>query len=431
MKKILFIALAALTTVAASAQSKEAQAVLKKIERSDAAIADAKKAAKINTWIDRAEIFTEATAHYTSSLVAQTPIAQLQLILGEPKAIEEATLQGEMYSKYIFPTLDLYVNNSGSVIYWEAREELYANAPQEAIASLEKAKEINAKSFATSSKSSAVVNKLAAELNSVGRNLYAIGKPEQAGDAFMGAYEVKELKGQVDTVAFYFSGICYFEAENYAKAQQTFENMLSMGSAQEGLTYYYLAGCYEKQDNINKAIEIYEEGFTKYPENASLMGGLINAYILAERSPEELITLIKRAQDVDPTNVSLYLVEAQIWEQSGNRVESYKALDNALELDPTSMHAMYNYAVFKVMESDALVEEANKLDINDVETYEKMMVQVADLRKEAVVLLEECYALYPQDASVIDLLRQMYFICRDYGNEYKSKLEAFNNTHPQ
>ncbi len=431
MKKILFIALAALTTVAASAQSKEAQAILKKIEKSDAAIADAKKAAKINTWIDRADLLTEAAAVYTSNLVAQTPIAQLSLLLGEPTDIVEATLQGVPFSKYIYPTLELYVDEMGTAIYWEATQEVREGAAFEAIEALEMAKEVNAKSFATSSKSSSVVNELSAELNSVGRNLYAIGKLEKAGEAFMGAYEVKQLKGQVDTTAFYFSGICYFEAEQYTQAQEIFEQMLAMGSTQEGLTYYYLAGCFEKQEDLEKAITIYEEGFTKFPENASLMGGLINAYILAERSPDELIKLIEKAQSLDPKNVSLYLVEAQIWEQNGNRVESYSALDQALAIDPNNMHAMYNYAVFKVMESDALVEEANKLDINDHATYDKMMDQVTELRKEALTLLEECYAIYPQEASIIDLLRQMYFICRDYGDEYKAKQDAFNASHPQ
>ncbi len=161
------------------------------------------------------------------------------------------------------------------------------------------------------------------------------------------------------------------------------------------------------------------------------MGGLINAYINADRDPEEIIKLIHNAEELDPKNTSLYQVEAQIWDQAGKMDEAYAALDKAIAIDPTVVNAHYNYAVFKVLESDALVEAANKLDINDVKGYNDMVTKAENLRKESVAKLEQCLEMEPANETVISLLSQMYFICRDYSDEYTQKYNDFKAAHPE
>ncbi len=432
MKKVILLALVAVVSLSALAQDdKAAQAVLKKVERSDAAASDPKKASKMNTWLDRATAYTDAGVFYTSNLIANIPVAQMTAtsMVGEPEKIEEVTLIDVPYSKYVYKEFDMYVTGDGNVALWVVKEEVVPGALKEAIESLKKAKDLDESGFVKSTKANGVVDRVASEFNTMGRNFYMVGDFVEAGDSFISAYNVMELKGVVDTVSYYFAGIALFEGAQYERSEAIFEKLISIGAYQGGMSYYYLASCQDQLGDKEGMLKTYEEAFAKFPENATIMGGLINAYVIMDKNPEEIITLLQNAQKLDPNNVSLYIVEAQIWDKAGKREEAFKALDKAIELDPKSIPARYNYAIFKIIESDATVEAANKLDINDTKTYDEMMAKVEVLRTEAIGKLEECYAIAPDNADVIDLLRQMYFVCRDY-EQYKDKHEEFNATHP-
>ncbi len=433
MKKLLLIALFASISFAGVAQKTNTTAVEKKLERSDKAIADERKAKNFNVWIDRANVLLEAATIYTSKLLADFPVAQVTgpSMLGEPTSIEEETVSGVVYSKYVYPKIDLFVNAQGNIAFWIAKEDLREDVLNLAYDALAKAKELNDKTFARNNKVKTLIENLTSEFSTVGRTNYMLGAPLVGAELFEGAFKTKELEGVFDTISLYFAGICYFEGGDFENAKKKFEHMISVGAYEDGMSYFYLAGSQEKLNETKEAIATYEAAFEKYPSNSSIMGGLINAYIASDENPEKLIELIKKAQEVDPSNVSLYLVEAQIWDKIGNKENAYAALNIAMEKDAQNTNARYNYAVFKIMESDAIVNEANKVDINDTKTYDAMMKQVEELRKESIVKLEECYALAPTDANFIDLLRQMYFVCRDYNDgEYQKKYDEFNAKHP-
>lgn len=61
MKKLFLILAAAATTLAASSQTKELDNLNKRLTKSDEAVADAKKAASVNTWIERADALLAAS----------------------------------------------------------------------------------------------------------------------------------------------------------------------------------------------------------------------------------------------------------------------------------------------------------------------------------------------------------------------------------
>ena len=66
MKKILLILAATATTLAASSQTKELDNLAKRLQKSDEAIADPKKSASANTWLD-----------HTSALIAASKVLTL------------------------------------------------------------------------------------------------------------------------------------------------------------------------------------------------------------------------------------------------------------------------------------------------------------------------------------------------------------------
>ncbi len=430
MKKLIILALAATMSVTAFAQStKKADEAKKKIERSDAAINDAKKQVQVGTWIDRSNAFVDAGTAYTSNLIAELPAAQMTTpnMLGAPKEIEPVELGGVTYDKYIYDKIDMYVTPEGMVSFWNAKEEVYPEAFTKALVALEKAKEISPKDFTKPGKALTAVDRLISEVSTVARNSYMIGQYKDGGKYFNCAFKAAGLKGELDTMSLYYSGLSYVEAEDFAQGKDIFEKMISVGAGQEGFAYSYLAFCLEKLGDVNKAIETYETGFNKFPENASIMGGLINIYLAQDKNPEKLIELIKKAQSVDTKNVSLYLVEAQIWDKIGNKDNTYAALDKAIQIDPTSMQAHYNYALYKLIASDAIVEEANKLPLNDTKTYNAMLEDVKVLRESAVELLEKAYEL-EASKDLYETLGQIYYICRDYDKKYQEGYEKYQAT---
>ncbi len=432
MKKLALVALLALSTLSSFAQDdKIKEAALKKIAKSDADIENPKKMGKFNTWLSRADVFIDAGIAYTNKLVADLPVAQITMpgMAGQPKAIQEVEFFGQPYSKYVYENFDMFVNSAGVVSFWEARAEAYPDAFGEALNALEKAKEVDEVGFMKAAKTKSTIFRLASELNTIGRNFYTVGKYAEGGAAFQKAYEANLLVGTTDTLSMYYSALCYFEAKEFEKSEKIFANMLDIKAYEGGMTIYYLSECQKNLDKKTEYIKTLEDGFELFPENSTIMGGLINAYMTENENPDKLIDLIKKAQALDTENISLLLVESQIWEKIGKLENAYLALEKALEKDPKSMHANYNYAVFKIMESDNLVAKAGKLDFNDVATYDAMMAEVETKRREAITQLEKCLELDPENQDVIGVLRQMLFICRNYEG-IQAKLEEFNAANP-
>ena len=81
MKKVFLtvLAVALVAVTAVQAQKVNKSALVSKIEKSDADIADAKKGAKAATWINRGKAFYEAAIEPTKSLFVNMDAAMLKL----------------------------------------------------------------------------------------------------------------------------------------------------------------------------------------------------------------------------------------------------------------------------------------------------------------------------------------------------------------
>ncbi len=131
MKKILLILAAAATTLAASSQTKELDNLAKRLQKSDEAIADPKKSASANTWLDHTSALIAASKVYTKTLVADFPIEQTLALVGDqPNEIVEVTVMDQPHKKYVFDNFDIYVNQNGQVVFWQTKNEFRAGDRQ-------------------------------------------------------------------------------------------------------------------------------------------------------------------------------------------------------------------------------------------------------------------------------------------------------------
>lgn len=433
MKKLLILA-AALLTLSAAAQTKEADALKAKLEKSDAAIADAKKAANSKTWIDRANLKVDAATIFTATkLVAGMTAEQIMApaMAGKPISIEDVTISGAPMSKYSYDHFDMYANEEGVVQFWVAKTEILPNALNTAIEDLQKAKELNPKDFNKDAKGAFAVDRICNELYTSASNNYMLAKKSDAAMLFELAAKARSLNGIVDTAAYFNAGVVYFEDSKFDKALPLFEKVDQMGYMGDGTMSYYISTCLDKVGQKDKALAIAEAGFAKYPSNTALVTGLINLYLSSNQNPDKLIALIGKAQELDPKNSSLYLVESDIYTKLGQQDKAYEAINKALELDPKNYNTLYNLGIMKMLESDGLVKEAEALPISDNEGYDKLKKRIVELRTQAVDSFEKALEVDPKNADLVELLGQLCFTLRDDGQEMKAKHDKYTEMFKQ
>ena len=111
-KTFLTIAAALLMCLPTFAQQQKVDvaALQKKIEKSDADIANEKKAAKASTWVKRGEAMMAAENAYTNQIFDNMEANMVQLMLGKPKGMEDAVIDNTPYAKLLYGALNLYIS---------------------------------------------------------------------------------------------------------------------------------------------------------------------------------------------------------------------------------------------------------------------------------------------------------------------------------
>lgn len=425
MKKLFLILAAAATTLAASSQTKELDNLSKRLTKSDEAVADAKKAGSANTWLDRADVLMAASNAYTKELIAGFSIEQsLNLISDEPEEIVEVEISGKPHKKYVFTNYDIYVDENGSVAFWNTKNEFRPNALNDAFEALKKAYEIDPSTF--SSRGYIVASNLLNQFNTNGMNFYSLDQKAQAADLFVKAAETNQMLGTVDSVMIYYAGIAYNEAGECDKALEYLNKAKEIGYDQQGGVDSYIAYIQTQQGKPEDAIATLEAATTQYPTNNQLVTQLIDLYVQTKRSPDKVVAMLNKAKELDPSNGALYMLEGTLWEQMGESDKAEAAFIEATKVDPQNYIGYMNAGIMQARKGDKLVDQAQKLDINDVKGYNALIDQAIPFYESAIELLEKAHELNPQEVAVVDLLKGLYYQKQDEGPEMEAKYQKYN-----
>ncbi|WP_274957463.1 tetratricopeptide repeat protein [Millionella massiliensis] len=427
MKKLFLILAAAAITLNASSQTKELDNLNKRLTKSDEAIADAKKAGLAATWIDRADALLAASNAYTKELIAGFSIEQsLNLIGEEPKEVVDMEVGGKPHKKYVFENYDIYVDENGSVAFWNTKNEFRPNALNGAFEALQKAYELDPSTF--SSKGYIVASNVLNQFNTNGMNLYSLDQKGAAADMFVKAAETNQMLGTVDSVMIYYAGVAYNEAGNYDKALEYLNKAREIGYDQEGTVDSYIAYIQQQQGKNEDAIATLEAATLKYPGSNQLITQLIDLYVQTKRDPEKVVATLDKAKALDPNNGALYMLEGTLWEQMGNAEKAEAAFLEATKVDPNNYIGYMNAGIMKARKGDALVQEAQKLDINDVKGYNALIDQAIPFYDSAIELLEKAHELNPKEIGVVEMLKGLYYQKQqDGGPEMEAKFKEYND----
>ncbi len=166
-------------------------------------------------------------------------------------------------------------------------------------------------------------------------------------------------------------------------------------------------------DNYVKAINILEEGKTKYPEDSDILLLLSNAYIISDKI-DEAMGAFKTGVEKDPENKYYRYNYGVLLLGADNFNEAADQFYVAIEIDPGYENALYNLGVTYVKWGTKMREDAELIeDVSDA--YREKF-------EAAIPHLEKYLELNPEEATVWELLGKVY---ANLGQQEKS-LEAFN-----
>lgn len=426
MKKVIVSAFAALLLAvpAAQAQKVNKQALLSKIEKSDAEIADAKKNTKATTWINRGKAFYEAAAEPTKNLFAGMEAAMLKLTVGDPQSTGEAKLLDVPYEAWVYPYVTVYIKD-GKVVTWKQTQSVLDNAAAKAIEAYNKAYEIDPKTAPKVKEGLKQVNDFCSQVGNLGIDS---GEYQEAADAFVLAYEAQASPayGEADPTLLYYAGYLRTidgstNPESFKLGQEYLSKAIDLGYAdEEGNIYYYLFHCYYGQkdagkENVMKAKEALLAGIAKFPKNERILDGLMQLYTSEEGvgDPADLVTMIDGAIAENPENIDLWFGRGRIFYALKNYDESIASFAKVVELKPELFEGNYYLGVFYTIKGDAMNKEINEKQYSSQAAYDADLKSVNEVYLAAVPWFEKAHALKPQDPDTLEFLKQLCFRLRD------------------
>jgi tetratricopeptide (TPR) repeat protein len=425
MKKII-IALAVLLAVqVADAQVKSASAAKKAVEAAEAASQDAKKATKVATWIKLAKAYMDA---YNSPKGAAANMLEMRVgaqdvqiaLMGEkPSATEQITLAGAPGTKEVYKTREYLYDMNGIFTAIRVTKPLYKNALAKALNAYKKAYEVDLKKSKEKDIKAGIEQITKAYFNDA-LAAYYVGDYTTASKYFAKSAEASVLApyNSIHLDALYNAGFTAHAVKDYAAAKKYFESCLENKHNAEGEVYRKLSETYAALDNKDKAREILEEGMLTLPKNQGIIIDLINIYLQDNQDPDRLISLLKSAQQNDPTNVSLWSVEGDIYRKLGKFDAAETSYRTCIEKNPNvdagyvglanNFVDLYNkYYDEAQNERDdrkyaELINLADEALLKTVEPFEKAFEIAADAERKLAIadmLKQICYKLSAKDAA--------------------------------
>jgi tetratricopeptide (TPR) repeat protein len=194
-----------------------------------------------------------------------------------------------------------------------------------------------------------------------------------------------------------------------------------------------------------EAFKFLEEGRKRFPEEVSLLFAEINHYLRIGKL-DALIGELKKAIELEPTNVTLYTTLGSVYDNlyqkessAGNKdaAESYAAsalvyFNQALEIEPGNFDALYSIGALYYNKAAAMTLDLNKLaDDYSRAGLEKFKVKQAEVIAQfdqALPYFKQCEVSNPNDRNTLIALKEIFAKKDnlDLSNEFKARLEKLD-----
>lgn len=394
-----------------------------KLKKSEADIQDPKKNIKAKTWTTRAALLVDIYNVNNDVLRKGMDAASVKLFYKEPKEIQTSQDGPDKVDVYIYDRVNLTFRN-GLLDSWKETVSITDDPLGKAIVAVNEAVKANTDGKADKDILE-VVKSLKTSIETEAVAQYEKKDFKASHDNFIKLLDmnnIPQLKGQVDTVYMYYAGRAALEASDYPEAVKMFD-LAAANKYEDPFLYVFRKQAYFGAGDTAKGVAVIDEGFTKYPDNASIMIELINYYLVSNQG-DAALKLLAKAKAADPSNVSYTFAEGTLYDKMGDFENAEKSYKVCLDMNPKFFDAAYNLGVLYFNHAVKIYEDASK--ISDNTEFEKKQKQGDDMLMNAVPYMEKAHELDATDRSSLETLKTIFYRLKmdDKYNEVVQELKA-------
>ena len=421
MKRIITLValVSALTVSTATAQKINDAAFKAKLEKSNADIANPKKATKAATWLNRGKLCAEAIMEPTKNIFSGLDANMLAMSLGTPAT----AVNGDVHE---FDWVKIHTKE-GKVSAWVIKKEVLPGAFQLAVEAFSKAYELDA---AQASKIKTTLESLINFYSELGSTSIDIAEYKNAIDAYLKAVELQQNPaiGKADSRYYFFAGqLAAFLGAQDAQYFEDGEKYLTKANElgykdEQGNLYYFLFHCYYGQrakdkEYVIKAKNALLDGIEKYPRNERIMEGLIQLYTSEEGvgNPADLVERIDKMLAEKQDNADLWFARGQVFFKLKNFDECINSFLKINDLKPNDYDTNFYLGYFYMAKGDEVNRAFNaKLDsISSQEAYQEGLKAVNAAYMKSLPWLEKAMELKPESVDCAEYLKVLCFRLRN------------------
>jgi tetratricopeptide (TPR) repeat protein len=396
------------------------------IAKSDAEIADAKKAAKAATWLKRGNTFVDVELKPVNGVYASMPEMMLKAAYGDaPAAVEN--IAGTDFTVYTYDHFKAYLAN-GVVEYFVSLTVVDPAALDKALEAYEKAYELDPKK----AKDVAVgLERVRVKSVENGTTEFSFGDYKKAADDFYRAYvaSTQPAAPVIDTLSLYYAGMSAAHGLEHEAALKYLDESLKLGYDAEGDIYRLMFVALYNLDRRPEALAILQKGMALYPANEDLIDMMMRYYAENDGDASSLIPTVEEAIAKNPENPALYQGLARIYDKLGQLDNAIATIQKAVELAPEDFLSTYLEGLFIVKKGDEMSNEVDRQSFTSRTQAQEARAKVVDVFREAVAPLERAYSLNPEEIATVELLKNLtYRLREDEGMQEKNAKynELFN-----
>ena len=164
-----------------------------------------------------------------------------------------------------------------------------------------------------------------------------------------------------------------------------------------------------------KAKDVLLTGIEKFPKNERILDGLMQLYTSEQGigDPADLIALIDKAIQDNPSNVDLWFGRGRIFYALKDYDQSIDSFKKVVELKPDLFEGNYYLGVFYTIKGDGLNKEMNEKQYSSQSVYDADLKGVNDVYMAAIPWFEKAHQIKPDDVDTLEFLKSICFRLRD------------------
>jgi len=424
---MILVALAAvlLAVPAVEAQKVNKSAIVGKLQKSDADIADAKKNAKASTWMNRGKVYYEAAVAPTKDVFVGMETMMLKMTAGEPQSVGQETLAGVAYESWVYPFVTVYVKD-GKVATWTEMQTVYEGAGQVAVEAYLKALSLDQKQ---AEKVKEGMQQLANYYSQLGNTSLDAARYADAADGYLNAHNILSnpvMGEKQDGTLIYYAGYLRTmdganNPESFVKGAKHLEDALAMNYADdEGNIYYYLFHCYYGQKDADKAFILKSKdallaGIEKFPSNERILEGLMSLYTTEEGvgDPQDLVAMLDSQLAQNPTSVDLWFGRGRLFYALKDYEKSIESFQKVAELKPELYEGWFYLGLFYTLRGDQQNNVINEKQYTSQAAYDADLEAVNAIYRQAIPAFEKALEIQPNSVDTLESLKALCFRLRD------------------